>query len=115
MGEASRAKETEIDAADVIAVEVDEPSEIEGDRELSATELRGAVEALIFVAEEPISAKSIAEVLKVDIASVAETIQDLNRDFAKRIGGLQLREIACGWQIATRPEFHEHVRAYLKS
>jgi segregation and condensation protein B len=30
-------------------------------------------------------------------------------------GGLQLREIAGGWQIATRPEFHEHVRAYLKS
>jgi segregation and condensation protein B len=28
---------------------------------------------------------------------------------------LQLREIAGGWQIATRPEFHEHVRAYLKS
>jgi segregation and condensation protein B len=28
---------------------------------------------------------------------------------------LQLREIAGGWQIATRAEFHEHVRAYLKS
>jgi len=28
---------------------------------------------------------------------------------------LQLREIAGGWQIATRPEYHEHIRAYLKS
>jgi len=30
-----------------------------------------------------------------------------------RNGGLQLREIAGGWQIATRPEHHEQVRAYL--
>src|SRR5260370_35471 len=29
--------------------------------------------------------------------------------------GLERREIAGGWQIATRPEHHEQVRAYLKS
>jgi segregation and condensation protein B len=28
---------------------------------------------------------------------------------------LQLREVAGGWQFATRPEYHEHVRAFLKS
>jgi len=119
MGEAGRAKkvtgESVAEPEDLIAVEVDDGSEIEGRHVLSAAELRGAVEALIFVAEEPISARSIAEVLKVEVAAVDEVIGDLTREFDKRSAGLQLREIAGGWQIATRAEFHEHVRAYLKS
>ncbi len=119
MGEAGRAKkvtgENVAEPEDLIAAEVDDGSEIEGHHVLSAAELRGAVEALIFVAEEPISARSIAEVLKVEVAAVGDVIGDLAREFDKRSAGLQLREIAGGWQIATRAEFHEHVRAYLKS
>jgi len=119
MGEAGRAKrvtgENVAEPEDLIAAEVDDRSEIEGHHELSAAELRGAVEALIFVAEEPISARLIAEVLKVEVAAVDDVIGDLTREFDKRSTGLQLREIAGGWQIATRAEFHEYVRAYLKS
>ena len=98
-----------------IEAEVNEPSEIEGQREISAAELKSIAEALIFVAEEPLSAKSIADVLNLDADSVAAAIADLASEYEKRNGGLQLREIAGGWQIATRPEHHEHVRAYLKS
>ena len=119
MGEAGRAKkvtgENVAEPEDLIAAEVDYGSEIEGHHVLSAAELRGAVEALIFVAEEPISARSIAEVLKVEVAAVGDVIGDLAGEFDRRSAGLQLREIAGGWQIATRAEFHEHVRAYLKS
>ena len=53
--------------------------------------------------------------LNLDANSVAAAIADLASEYEKRNGGLQLREIAGGWQIATRPEHHEHVRAYLKS
>ena len=98
-----------------VEAEVNEPSEIEGRREISAAELKSIAEALIFVAEEPLSAKSIADVLNLDANSVAAAIADLASEYEKRNGGLQLREIAGGWQIATRPEHHEHVRAYLKS
>ena len=73
------------------------------------------IEALIFVSGEPLSAKVIAEVLKEDRAVVEEAIAELEREFNGRNGGLQLRELAGGWQFATRPEFHEHVRAFLKS
>jgi len=117
-GKAKKAKEVEpsdAETADVIAAELDDGSEVEGRRDLSAAELRGAVESLIFVAEEPIAAKTIADVLKIEVSEVDETIQDLAGEFDQRSGGLQLREIAGGWQIATRPEHHEHVRAYLKS
>ena len=34
---------------------------------------------------------------------------------SQRDGGLQIREIAGGWQISTRTEFHEEVRKFLKT
>jgi segregation and condensation protein B len=102
------------------AVDVEEALEpddgaIEGQREISGAELKSIAEALIFVAEEPISAKSIADVLKLERAAVEAAITELAKEYDARNGGLQLREIAGGWQIATRPEHHEQIRAYLKS
>src|SRR5205807_8173846 len=47
--------------------------------------------------------------------AVDGAIQALVEEYNSRSSGLQLREIAGGWQISTRPEHHEHVRAYLKS
>jgi segregation and condensation protein B len=73
------------------------------------------IEALIYVSEEPLSAKAIADLLKEDRAAVESNLKDLEREFNGRNGGLQLREVAGGWQFATRPEYHEHVRAFLKS
>src|SRR5436853_5207201 len=90
-------------------------SEIQGHREISDAELRSITEALIFVAEEPLSAKTIASVIKVDRDLVEGAIASLATKYDEGNGGLQLREIAGGWQIATRAEFHEQVRAYLKS
>lgn len=88
---------------------------IEGRREVSDAELKSIAEALIFVAEEPISAKTIAELLELESAPVERAIVELVAEYDERDGGLQLREIAGGWQIATRAEHHEYVRAYLRS
>lgn len=103
-------------AAELESIEPVEADEVEGTREISATELKGITESLIFVADEPIDSKSIARVLRIEQSAVDEAIQSLVEEYAERTsGGLQLREIAGGWQISTRPEHHEHVRAYLKS
>jgi segregation and condensation protein B len=81
----------------------------------SSAERLGIIEALIFVSEEPISAKTIAELLREERSVVDEALAQLSREFNGRNGGLQLREVAGGWQFATRPEYHEHVRAFLRS
>jgi len=103
----------ELEPEAIEAFEADD--EIQGTREISATELKGITESLIFVADEPIDSKTIAKVLRVEQAAIDEAIQSLVGDYGERSVGLQLREIAGGWQISTRPEHHEHVRAYLKS
>lgn len=81
----------------------------------NAAERSAIIEALIFVAEEPLSAKTMAEVLREDREVIETALAELAQEFNGRNGGLQLREVAGGWQFATRPEYHEHVRAYLKS
>jgi segregation and condensation protein B len=81
----------------------------------SQAERAAVIEALIFVSEEPLSIKTLAEVLKEDKEIVSQTLNGLVEEFNARNGGLQLREVAGGWQLATRPEYHEHVRAFLKT
>lgn len=89
--------------------------EIEGQREIGDAELKAIAEAIIFVAEEPVSAKTIADLVKIDREAVDKVLSELVTEYDARNSGLQLREIAAGWQIATRPEHHEQIRAYLKS
>jgi len=81
----------------------------------SQAERAAVIEALIFVSDEPLSVKAIADVLKEDKQLIGEAVAALAEEFNARNGGLQLREVAGGWQFATRPEFHEHVRAFLKT
>jgi segregation and condensation protein B len=81
----------------------------------SRAERAGVIEALIFVSDEPLSTKTIADVLKEDKEVINEALAALVEEFNARNGGLQLREVAGGWQFATRPEYHEHVRAFLKT
>ena len=81
----------------------------------SNAERAAIVEALIFVSDEPLSVKMIADVLKEEKHVINETVVALAEEFNGRTGGLQLREVAGGWQFATRPEYHEHVRAFLKT
>src|SRR4051794_14590445 len=78
-------------------------------------ELMVLCEALIFVADEPITAKLLAEVLEEDRESVQAAVEELKREYESRASGLQIREIAGGWQLSTRAEFHEEVRQFLKT
>ncbi|HEX8472854.1 MAG TPA: SMC-Scp complex subunit ScpB [Pyrinomonadaceae bacterium] len=79
------------------------------------SELMSIIEALIFVSDEPLQVKMIADVLDEERGWVAVAVEELAKEFNERNGGLIMREVAGGWQIATRPEYHEHIRAFLKS
>lgn len=89
----------------------------EENRKASRTpaELMSLVEAMIFVAEEPVTARLLAEVLEEEKGAVEAAVEQLAKEYEEREGGLQLRSIAGGWQIATRTELHEDVRKFLKT
>src|SRR6185369_16981867 len=81
----------------------------------SQAERSGIIEALIFVSDEPLTLKTIAGVLKEDKNVVEDSVKALAEEFNARNSGLQLREVAGGWQFATRPEHHEYVRRLLRT
>jgi segregation and condensation protein B len=115
--EASRelaAMVAEVEATGAAEAETDEDdSEVSAPQ--SQTERSAIIEALIFVSDEPLSSKVIAGVLKEDRDVVSETVKALAEEFNARNGGLQLREVAGGWQFATRAEHHEYVRRLLRT
>ena len=115
--EASRELAAMVAEAEQSAPATDEEAADEGllSSPQSQAERAAVIEALIFVSDEPLSVKTIAEVLKEDKEVISETVKTLAEEFNGRTGGLQLREVAGGWQFATRPEYHEHVRAFLKT
>jgi segregation and condensation protein B len=76
----------------------------------AAAELKAILEAVIFASPEPLTPKAIFKLLasepKEDVLSALDA---LKREYEGR-GGLQLVEIAGGYQIVTRPDLHEWVR-----
>jgi segregation and condensation protein B len=89
--------------------------EVEEKQPRSISEIVSIVEALIFVSDEPITLKTLADVLEEDRETLEAAVEELKQEYDEREGGLQLREIAGGWQISTRTEFHEEVRRFLKT
>jgi segregation and condensation protein B len=75
-----------------------------------SAELKAVLEALIFASPEPLTPKAILKLLDSEPQEdVKAALADLKRDY-DRPGGLQLVEVAGGYQIVTRPDLHEWVR-----
>lgn len=77
--------------------------------------LRGAIEALLFVSDEPITVARIAKVLEEAEADVSEALHTIAQEYASQERGFQLREIAGGWRLYTHPAYHERVESYVLS
>jgi len=77
---------------------------------LRSAELTSIVEALIFASPEPLSLKALCKLLDAEPKEDIESALAALRAVYDRPGGLQLVEVAGGYQIVTRPDLHEWVR-----
>jgi segregation and condensation protein B len=75
--------------------------------------LRGAVEAVLFVVESPVSATQLATALQRPEPEVLSALEDLGLTYEQRQSGIELRQVAGGWRIYTRPELSVAVEAFL--
>ncbi len=72
---------------------------------------RGVVEALLFVAEEPLPLAKLQEVLADDDPAVTEaTIRELALSLEEAGRGLMVQEVGGGFRLATRPEAHAWIQ-----
>lgn len=74
------------------------------------SDLKAIVEALIFASPEPVTLKALVKLLDGESKDdIVQAIDELKEQYS-RPGGLQIVEVAGGWEIVTRPELHEWVR-----
>ena len=72
--------------------------------------LKPIIEALIFASPEPVTPKTLYKLLEGETREdVDAALAAVRSDYEAR-GGLQMVEVAGGYQIVTRPELHEWVR-----
>ncbi|MDD6135313.1 MAG: SMC-Scp complex subunit ScpB [Selenomonadaceae bacterium] len=70
---------------------------------LDITDL-GMLEAVLFAAGNPMSAAELARILQLDVLGTQNLLQELSQALDARRSGLTIRQVAGGYQMATRPE-----------
>ena len=91
---------------------------IEAARDAQSTEevrLKALLEAVVYVAEEPLTLEQIANGTGQPRELVEKILADLVADFDKPEHGLTIRLVAGGYKMATKAEHHESVRSFVKS
>ena len=78
---------------------------------LPPQEIRAVLEALVFASQEPLTPRQIGQVLQgVPKDAWKAALEELKQEYARDGRGLQLVEVAGGWQITTRPEYNDWIR-----
>jgi segregation and condensation protein B len=73
------------------------------------------LEAVLFVADEPVASASLAQVLDSDRATVEGLLEDLAAEYERTGSGLALRKVAGGWRIYTHPDTAAVVERFVLS
>jgi segregation and condensation protein B len=104
---------------DLAAADVPDELDTERDAEALPVEtldddrLRGAIEAILLVIDEPVGATALAAVLAVPEARVIATLGEIRRVFDESGRGFDLREVAGGWRLYTREDFAAYVERFV--
>ncbi len=96
--------------------------------------LKGKIEAIIYAAEEPVTLDQITSVLAESVmaeepaengdpaerrakvkATIRQTIEELTAEYAASDRGMEIRQVAGGYRMSTKPEHHDMARAFVKS
>jgi segregation and condensation protein B len=75
-------------------------------------ELRAAIEAILFVSNEPVSVDDLAEALGSNAEAVTSELNDMKRSLDENPGGFTLEQTAGGWRFASRPEHEAVLKKY---
>lgn len=78
-------------------------------------DLKSALEAMLFVTNDPIDCKVLAEFLEADPDRVTEALHELQETYNQQDRGIQLNERAGGWRLVTHPRYHELLERYVVS
>ena len=82
---------------------------------MNSTELKGALEAIIYAADEPATLDQIANAVGEEKATVRAALDEMIAAYASEDRGMEIRGVAGGYKFYTKPQHHEVVRRFIKS
>src|SRR5437660_5542264 len=90
--------------------------------------LKAKIEAIVYAAEMPVTLEQIFQLVKDSVVAEQEgmdeagaksrvraTLEDLAAEYGSSETGIELRQVAGGYRMSTKPEQHDMVRAFAKS
>ena len=90
--------------------------------------LKAKIEAIVYAAEMPVTLEQIFQLVKDSVVAEQEgmdeagaksrvraTLEDLAAEYGTSEHGIELRQVAGGYRMSTKPEQHDMVRAFAKS
>lgn len=75
---------------------------------------RAIIESLIFASSEPITVKTIGEIVGISEHTVKQIISDLIEEYRQNKRGIQINEVANGFQFCTHPECAPYIEKLQK-
>jgi segregation and condensation protein B len=82
---------------------------------MNPTELKGALEAIIYAADEPATLDQIANAVGQEKSTVRAALTEMIAAYASEDRGMEIRAVAGGYKFYTKPQHHEVVRRFIKS
>ena len=84
--------------------------------------MKAKIEAIIYAAETPITFDHLVDLVKESVAGdgdvksqVRAVLEELTAEYAAEGHGVEIRQVAGGYRMSTKPEHHDVVRAFAKS
>src|SRR3984885_5587252 len=78
-------------------------------------ERKAALEAIIYAADEPATVEQLAVALNEERLVVQASLDELVASYATEERGIEMRAVAGGYKLYTKPQHHEMVRRFIKS
>ena len=75
----------------------------------SRNELKGLLESVLFVSGKPVSLEEMTEVFDLSKNEVKLLAEELNRDYNERSSGMNIIQVAGGFQLVTNPVFKDEL------
>jgi segregation and condensation protein B len=82
---------------------------------MTSNERRAALEAIIYAADEPATIEQLATALGEDKIAVQNSLDELVASYASDERGIEIRAVAGGYKMYTKPQHHDVVRRFIKS
>jgi segregation and condensation protein B len=76
-------------------------------------QLRGAIEAILLVVDNPVTPQVLAQVLEEPTSRIEATLAALSQEYAQPGRGIDLRRVAGGWRLYSRGEYATYVERFV--